>query len=346
MSRNKQRSKSLVKTGFDINPNQLSTNFNKKNQIGFKLKLLENLRNSKKTIEKFEENIEENYRKNEEDKNENKRIVLLNPLKKPANPHLLETDNLVRINSNERKYSRPKEKSLSNNNLIDKSSISALNNSGGGSYQPKSFVVKGTRNGRQTSIKRNLECLNFKLIEDVETLTEINTDLSAYVSNGYPLDEETKIIDVLIELDNCLIESKNCKSQLIKLIYVFHKYFNEEKNIFLIESANKTFYKLVKVILASTVASLFVILYVGYDLNIKAQIKKLHSSFIKPVFHIYEVFSITKLCKISEDGIERFNKHLNKYYKLQKSQIKQSDLCNMISKEVDNSGLSLKQFSK
>ena len=94
-------------------------------------------------------------------------------------------------------------------------------------------------------------------------------------------------------------------------------------------------------------ASLFVMIYVGYDLNIKNQLRKLCQSVSKPLMQIYEIFSIKKLCKnLSEELFDKYTKFLNKSYKIQKSLIKNPNILVYISKEIDNAGLSLKQFTK
>lgn len=346
----KTRSRSLFKVGFDIDPNQLSTNFNKKNQIGFKLKLMENLRNSKRTIEKFEDNMDtiespsnsknKDLANDKEDSNSpNKyleRVRFSNKLKQNFSKY---TDNLdISDNNIERRITRSKEKRLSNK-VVGRSMVNqtALNTN---EYDNK--VLQNPSNKKKSAE------LNFtKLISDFDSLVEINTNLSVYVNNECPLDDESKIIDVWIDLENNLNDNKPCKSQLIKLLYIFNRFIKVEKTPFLIDPANKIFYKLLKILITSVISSLFVILYVGYDNNIKSQLKKLINNISKPLFHIYEIFDYKKLYpKASEESYDKFTKFLIKYYKLQKTQIKQSDLMLMITKEVDGAGLAVKQFSK
>jgi hypothetical protein len=179
-----------------------------------------------------------------------------------------------------------------------------------------------------------------KLIEDLDSLVEINTDLSSYVNMNCSIDEETNLLDVWIDYEMSLIENKTCKQHLIRILYIFYKYYTVEKNVFLNDLANKNYYKLIKLTLAITAASLFVIIYIGH-------LKKLTSSVSKPLMHTYEMFGIKNLCKnVSVDLVEKYNKFTNKNYKLQKSMIKNPNVLVYMSKEIDNAGLCLKQFAK
>ena len=336
----KQRSKSLLKPGFEVDPNQLSTNFNKKNQIGFKLKLLENLRNSKRIIEKYEEDQEEDKdelstereRKDKNNKvdNYNKRNLSLGPIN----------------DESERQPKQIREKSASSKNIVlirdgqkDKDEVKSTK------LSVSTMVTNNILIKKEENTKSNLPFT--KLIDEMDTLVDINTDLSSYVNSNISLDDETKIIDVWIEYEGLLIDNKPCKSSLIRLLYIFHKYFTFEKNIFSNDFCNKNYYRLIKIMISIVSASLFVMIYVGYDLNIKNQLRKLCQSVSKPLMQIYEIFSIKKLCKnLSEELFDKYTKFLNKSYKIQKSLIKNPNILVYISKEIDNAGLSLKQFTK
>lgn len=351
----KTRSKSLLRAGFDIDPNQLSTNFNKKNQIGFKLKLLENLRNSKKIIEKYEEGLDETINDSPKPEKDTKRAEkLMNYLENfrkrnnslnPLNSNRDQNEITDRYPSN-----RTREKSVSSKNIKKYKQINIESNS---NYNNQNMI-----NNKEEEDKKNINqhystnnlsnnVVSNKLIEDLDSLVEINTDLSSYVNENCSIDEETKLLDVWIDYELSLIENKTCKQHLIRVLYIFYKYYTLEKNVFLNDLANKNYYKLIKLILAITAASLFVIIYIGYDLNIKTHLKKLTAAVSKPLMHTYEIFGIKKLCKnVSVDLVDKYIKFTNKNYKLQKSMIKNPNVLVYMSKEIDNAGLSLKQFAK
>ena len=393
----KYRSKSQLKIGYEIDPNKCSTNFNKKNQIGFKLKLLENLRNSKKTIEKFEEKQNDNNNNcintNESDNlnsvsnkyierlkysgkiKHNKAYNNIEDKKKQAN-NISNTNNL---NYNNVTSSRSKEKHYSHKTILNQNNINSkyynydLNNA---LNNKDSLTSKNTENNKMKlnlndnnannkDIKHRVVVLDYS---NRELITEINTDFSCYVNKHYPIDKETKILEVWIELENNLNDNKSIKNQIIKIMYIYNKYINysnidimnsdnkqsskvlenNEKTPTYIQSANCSFYKLLKIILASAVACLFLIIYVGYDNNLKAQIKKLVSCISKSLFKFYELFDIKELCenKISDVFYDKYYKLLIKSYKINKIHLKQNDVIGLFVKDVDNSGLSLKQFSK
>lgn len=389
----KSRSRSLLRAGFDIDPNQLSTNFNKKNQIGFKLKLLENIRNSKKAIEKYEEvdetnvnnNIINNGCSNIDPKQESstKKEKLMNYLEN----YRKRNNSLNPLNSNrdqneitDRYPNRQREKSMTSSNLVlnnnlkiktkidNQHSISCNYNKEESltDDQKAKQIIKNhnscknvslINNKEQNSSNNNINNNNHKnntndlihlskLIDDIDS-NELNLDLNAYINQNCSIDDETKILDVWIDYEMSLIENKSCKHYLLKLLYLFYNNFTSEKTIFLNEQANKNYYKLVKLLLSISVASLFVIVYVGFDFNIKAQLKKLSSAISKPLVEIYMMFGIKKLSKnISDDLVDKFNKYSTKNYKINKSNFKNPNILLILSKEIDSAGLSLKQFSK
>lgn len=305
---NKIRSKSLFKSQ-EIDPNKLSINFNKRNQIGFQLKLLENLRNSKKTFEKYDENKSEiqNYQIIKDDNKKSNKIKF--PLELSNNE----------INSNDNSEYLISDSLISNNEGLNKDIIN--NNQ------------KKTNN------------IFLKLINDIDSLVDISSDLSKFVNIKYPLMEETKLLDVWLDLEDNK-DYRQYKSLFLKTMFIINKHFKEERQILTIEIANKIYYRIIKFIILVSVLCLFVIIYIGIDSGIIKNIKKLISLTSKCFLNFYEIFNIKKLSNANEILIEKFNKINIKGYKIESIHLKSRDLIQYLNKECDYIGMGIKQFLK
>jgi len=302
----KIRSKSLFKIGQNIDPNKLSINFNKKNQIGFQLKLLENLRNSKKEFEKFEENYSP---KLDDDLKSEKKVI-----KRLSNNNIKYDDNSVYC--------------------ISDSSISKSNNE---------IVIK--KNITNIQNQKKLNSLTFKLISNIDSLIEISPDLSIFINKNFPINEETKLLDVWIDIENNK-DNKQYKFLFLKIFFIINKYFQEEKQISKIDAANKIYYKIIKLILLVSVLCLFTIIYIGVDLGIINNIKKLVSLTTKSLLNFYEIFNLKKLSNADDVLIDKFNRMNLKGFKIQNFQLKTKDLIQYLNKESDFIGMGIKQLAK
>lgn len=379
----KIRSKSQIKMGFDIDPNQVSTNFNKKNQIGFKLKLLENIRNTKKNISIRDTNIEDqnscltdnedniiNLKSANDQKTDNLKLPKRNFSSKKN-----DVNNLTEIVNT--KFVR--EKSVSSKNCvkpltleytINKDKIrNKINHSETANLKQKASVkislFKDDKSDNKSSIdvnndsdftdvnKTNFDVnknpLSLKLMSklEIEKFIDINTDLSSLINKKYNLDEEARLFETWIDFENSFIDGKMIDTFLKKVIINYYNHINDEKNIFLNELANSSFYKLIKLIILISTASLYIFNYIGFDVNVKVHLKKLCNSVSKSLSHFFEIFNSKYLFTNSlPDPIIIKIKKLTKTYKLQKNLVKNPNILIYINKEVENLIFYLKQLVK
>lgn len=384
----KNRSKSQIKMGFDFDPNQVSTNFNKKNQIGFKLKLLENIRNTKKNISNRESIIDDQnscLTDNEDDiislKNISGKVMEdVNKEKRQFSSRKNEVSNMTEILNT--KFIRDKsvsskncvkplslEYSLNKENLRIKLQSSNTSNINNIKKKPtiKTFNNKDEKNVNKiildvdnescitevnktnTNENSNKNPLSFKLMPklEIEKFVDINTDLSSLINKKYNLDEESKIFEAWIDYENSFIDGKMVDIFLKKVIICFNNNISNEKNIFLNEHANSSFYKLTKMMLLIATSSLYIFNYIGFDTNIKVQLKKLCNSVSKTLSHFFEIFNSKYLFSNSlPDPILIKIKKLMKTYKLQKSLVKNPNILIYVNKEVENLFFYQKQLLK
>lgn len=381
----KIRSKSQIKMGFDIDPNQVSTNFNKKNQIGFKLKLLENIRNTKKNISIRDSNIEDqnscltdnednimNLKSANDQKTDNLKLPKRNFSSKKN-----DVNNLTEILNT--KFVR--EKSVSSKNCvkpltleytINKDKIrNKINHSETANLKQKASVkislFKEDKSDNKSSIDINNDSdfievnktnnfevnnknpLSLKLMSklEIEKFIDINTDLSSLINKKYNLDEEARVFEAWIDFENSFIDGKMIDTFLKKVIINYNNHINDEKNIFLNEHANSSFYKLIKLIILISTASLYIFNYIGFDVNVKVHLKKLCNSVSKSLSHFFEIFNSKYLFTNSlPDPIIIKIKKLTKSYKLQKNLVKNPNILIYINKEVENIIFYLKQLVK
>lgn len=381
----KIRSKSQIKMGFDIDPNQVSTNFNKKNQIGFKLKLLENIRNTKKNISIRDSNIEDqnscltdnednimNLKSANDQKTDNLKLPKRNFSSKKN-----DVNNLTEILNT--KFVR--EKSVSSKNCvkpltleytINKDKIrNKINHSETANLKQKASVkislFKEDKSDNKSSIDINNDSdfievnktnnfevnnknpLSLKLMSklEIEKFIDINTDLSSLINKKYNLDEEARVFEAWIDFENSFIDGKMIDTFLKKVIMNYNNHINDEKNIFLNEHANSSFYKLIKLIILISTASLYIFNYIGFDVNVKVHLKKLCNSVSKSLSHFFEIFNTKYLFTNSlPDPIIIKIKKLTKSYKLQKNLVKNPNILIYINKEVENIIFYLKQLVK
>ena len=381
----KIRSKSQIKMGFDIDPNQVSTNFNKKNQIGFKLKLLENIRNTKKNISIRDSNIEDqnscltdnednimNLKSANDQKTDNLKLPKRNFSSKKN-----DVNNLTEILNT--KFVR--EKSVSSKNCvkpltleytINKDKIrNKINHSETANLKQKASVkislFKEDKSDNKSSIDINNDSdfievnktnnfevnnknpLSLKLMSklEIEKFIDINTDLSSLINKKYNLDEEARVFEAWIDFENSFIDGKMIDTFLKKVIINYNNHINDEKNIFLNEHANSSFYKLIKLIILISTASLYIFNYIGFDVNVKVHLKKLCNSVSKSLSHFFEIFNTKYLFTNSlPDPIIIKIKKLTKSYKLQKNLVKNPNILIYINKEVENIIFYLKQLVK
>lgn len=381
----KIRSKSQIKMGFDIDPNQVSTNFNKKNQIGFKLKLLENIRNTKKNISIRDSNIEDqnscltdnednimNLKSANDQKTDNLKLPKRNFSSKKN-----DVNNLTEILNT--KFVR--EKSVSSKNCvkpltleytINKDKIrNKINHSETANLKQKASVkislFKEDKSDNKSSIDINNDSdfievnktnnfevnnknpLSLKLMSklEIEKFIDINTDLSSLINKKYNLDEEARVFEAWIDFENSFIDGKMIDTFLKKVIINYNNHINDEKNIFLNEHANSSFYKLIKLIILISTASLYLFNYIGFDVNVKVHLKKICNSVSKSLSHFFEIFNTKYLFTNSlPDPIIIKIKKLTKSYKLQKNLVKNPNILIYINKEVENIIFYLKQLVK
>lgn len=381
----KIRSKSQIKMGFDIDPNQVSTNFNKKNQIGFKLKLLENIRNTKKNISIRDSNIDDqnscltdnednimNLKSANDQKTDNLKLPKRNFSSKKN-----DVNNLTEILNT--KFVR--EKSVSSKNCvkpltleytINKDKIrNKINHSETANLKQKASVkislFKEDKSDNKSSIDINNDSdfievnktnnfevnnknpLSLKLMSklEIEKFIDINTDLSSLINKKYNLDEEARVFEAWIDFENSFIDGKMIDTFLKKVIINYNNHINDEKNIFLNEHANSSFYKLIKLIILISTASLYIFNYIGFDVNVKVHLKKLCNSVSKSLSHFFEIFNTKYLFTNSlPDPIIIKIKKLTKSYKLQKNLVKNPNILIYINKEVENIIFYLKQLVK
>lgn len=304
------RSRSQSKTGFLINPNQLNTNFNKKDFIGFKMKLLQNIKRNKKFFEKkedeneIENKVEKKYRSQSSGKNSSLRV----------------------------EHNNKRTKLYSNNNLANEG--------------------KATCKSKKENSSQKIKLLNFKnLMEEANQLKDINAENPNILYENINIESITKVIEIWIDIEFLIDESKSMSSLLMLFKKLFKPSFylrrQNEYEIFKHAYLNKLFFRLLNMSFVSGSACLISISTIHNDNTLKTHVKRLITNVLKPFLNFFTMLNVKKVPPlISEEVIEKISKISLKDHFQNKYQLRHIDLIGLLTKDIDTICLSVKQLAK
>lgn len=297
------RSRSQNKTGFIINPNELNTNFNKKDFIGFKMKLLENIKKNKK-----------NFGKKEEDFEIEKKTIKY----KRSNSEKKNNRESTRIHSNSDRIKDEK-------TVL----IKDINQSSNSNTKLKSIIMKN-------------------LMDEADHLKELNIDLANLVKCDTNLINETKLLEIWIEIDTSVEENKSTYLiSYLKKIFKCQLNFQKEYEIFSQNQFNKLFLRMINLSFIAASACLIACCTLHLDNSLKVHIRRLITNVLKSFLNFFLIFTPKKLNPlISEELIDKINKISSRDQFHNKYQLKHIDIISYLTKDLDTICFSIKQIAK